>query len=78
MQLPGLESEPTPPPPEPITQQYDLYGQPAGGSETVLETDIIAWSWDGGVWWMTGDDGITGYNMARYDWLSLTPGEPVF
>jgi len=75
MQLPGLESEPTPPPPEP--KIFTLTGD-TGMGPCLIQCHVVGWSWDGGVWWMTGDDeSVTGYSMARYNWLSLTPGEPV-
>ena len=62
--------EPVPPP-----KLYELHGESRDGIG-MLQADIIGWSWDGGVWWLTGQDGsITGYSFKHYLWLSIRPQE---
>jgi hypothetical protein len=55
--------------PEP--DRYELHGESVDGIG-MLQGDVIAWSFEGGIWWATGADGsITGYNFDRYYWLSF-------
>ena len=51
--------------------RYELHGESVDGIGQ-LQGDVIAWSFEGGIWWATGFDGsITGYNFDRYYWLSF-------
>jgi len=57
--------------PEPEPERYALHGENREGIGQ-LQDDVVAWTFEGGVWWMTGEDGsITGYNFEHYFWLSL-------
>ena len=52
-------------------QRYALHGENREGIGQ-LQDDVIAWTFEGGVWWMTASDGsITGYNFEHYFWLSI-------
>jgi hypothetical protein len=53
--------------------RYTLHGENREGIGQ-LQTDVVAWTFDGGIWWLTGADGsITGYGFDHYFWLSIRP-----
>ena len=55
----------------PDAQRYELHGENRDGIG-MLQSDVVAWSFEGGIWWATGTDGsITGYNFKHYFWLSF-------
>jgi len=52
-------------------QRYELHGENRDGIG-MLQCDVVAWSFEGGIWWATGTNGsITGYNFEHYFWLSF-------
>ena len=51
--------------------RYELHGE-SGSGIGMLQSDIVAWSFEGQIWWMTGAEGsVTGYSFEHFHWLSV-------
>lgn len=65
---------PADPAPEP--KLYRLLGESRDDSPAVLQTDIVGWTFEDRIWWITGSNGsITGYNFDFYLMLRIMPME---